>query len=592
MESLDRILVAVDPDGLAANAVVAGFLLAERLPARVDFLHVVERERSRWRVLTPEQERRLDEGALGTARRRVKANLVHPLFRADIPVVLLDEHLRILRGHAAETILSEARRLGVDMIVLGPHERRGVFDQGGTARAVVAGAEVPVWTQVEESAPIERILVPVDFSEPSRTAVEHALLLARALGASLTLLHCYVSPPFPRAQPSETSGSAAHVIDQERRAAQEALQGLLDTHAGGPVALSSQLVEDDPLEGVRTAAEDHDLVVLGTHGRTGLARFLLGSTAYGVLRRTRKPVVLVPSPHRVGLLEEPVSARVAGRLDEIARLLEEQDANPFRIQAYRTAAGTLRTLDRPVCELIDDGGSDALRELPGIGQSLAQTIERLVRTDSVGLLDRLRGGNGSVLDTVPGIGRTLAERIRERLGIEDLIELEAAAQDGRLATVPGMGGRRIEAVHQALASRVRPQPPGARPVERDDESEPPTVAELLDVDTEYRRRARERTLPRTAPRRFNPTHAAWLPILHTERGDRHYTALFSNTARAHELGTTHDWVVIYRDDHEGSGRWTVITSRFGRLRGQRIVRGREEECEEHYVAQRSAVTCR
>jgi putative hydrolase len=49
------------------------------------------------------------------------------------------------------------------------------------------------------------------------------------------------------------------------------------------------------------------------------------------------------------------------------------------------------------------------------------------------------------------------------------------------------------------------------------------------------------------------------------------------------LNTTKDWVVIYRDDPQSSGRWTVITSQFGRLRGWRIVRGREAECEEYYL---------
>ena len=48
-----------------------------------------------------------------------------------------------------------------------------------------------------------------------------------------------------------------------------------------------------------------------------------------------------------------------------------------------------------------------------------------------------------------------------------------------------------------------------------------------------------------APRRFNPTGESWLPVLHTSRGDWHVTALYSNTARAHELGRTRDWVVLY-----------------------------------------------
>jgi putative hydrolase len=76
-----------------------------------------------------------------------------------------------------------------------------------------------------------------------------------------------------------------------------------------------------------------------------------------------------------------------------------------------------------------------------------------------------------------------------------------------------------------------------------------------------------------------------LPILHTDRGHRHYTALYSNTEHAHAMGTTHDWVVIYLEDHNNrgqQGRWTVITSQFGNLKGRRIVRGRENECADFY----------
>ena len=108
----------------------------------------------------------------------------------------------------------------------------------------------------------------------------------------------------------------------------------------------------------------------------------------------------------------------------------------------------------------------------------------------------------------------------------------------------------------------------------------PSVEELLDVDHEYRERAAVGTLRLIAPRRMNPRHEAWLPVLHTTRGSRHYTALYSNTPNAHRQGQTHDWVVIYFD-HDGSGaarQCTVITARFGSLAGHRIVRGREKEC--------------
>jgi Helix-hairpin-helix domain len=62
------------------------------------------------------------------------------------------------------------------------------------------------------------------------------------------------------------------------------------------------------------------------------------------------------------------------------------------------------------------------------------------------------------------------------------------------------------------------------------------------------------------------------------------TALFSNTARAHALGRTHDWVVLYADGALGDRQWTVVTDLSGDLRGQRVVRGRERECLEHYRA--------
>jgi hypothetical protein len=190
---------------------------------------------------------------------------------------------------------------------------------------------------------------------------------------------------------------------------------------------------------------------------------------------------------------------------------------------------------------------------------------------------------------VPGIGPELADRIHEELGIENLYELEAAAHDGRLERVPGMGERRVSAVREALAGRFR-RPPRTPVPEREGESvgESVAVSELLDVDREYRERAEAGDLPRIAPRRFNPERERWLPVLHTEREGRGYTALWSNTARAHQLGRTHDWVVIYRDDDGGGGQWTVVTARRGPLAGKRVVRGREDECGRAHEASGSA----
>jgi hypothetical protein len=282
------------------------------------------------------------------------------------------------------------------------------------------------------------------------------------------------------------------------------------------------------------------------------------------------------------------NAQVAQTLDEVAELLEGQGANPFRVRAYRNAAEQIRQLDGAVVDLAESGGIEALMQLPGIGHSLAHTLAHLAHSGRLPMLERLRGENvpERLFTTVADIGPKLAQRIHEELGIETLSELSAAAHDGRLARVRGLGAKRLQAVRETLAGRFR-RPPLAGPESVSGSPEPPSsdappIEELLDVDRQYRQLARQGKLPRVAPRRFNPTREAWLPVLHTERAGRHYTALYSNTARAHELAATHDWVVIYCDSDRHGGTWTVITASYGPLRGRRVLRGHEAECARHY----------
>jgi hypothetical protein len=274
-----------------------------------------------------------------------------------------------------------------------------------------------------------------------------------------------------------------------------------------------------------------------------------------------------------------VNEEIAGRLDEVASLLGEQGANPFRVRAYRRAAVTLRQLQVPVTEMLEHQGVEGLERLPGIGVSLARAIRDLVAHGRLPMLERLRGESDPVhlLSTVPGIGRVLADRLHHELGLETLADLESAAHDGRLETLAGFGRKRLSGIRDSLAhrlARVR-KLPGAAPVL-------PPVSEILDVDHEYREKAGAGQLKRIAPRRFNPRREAWLPVLHAHRGPRHYTALFSNTARAHRLGKTRDWVVLYFDEGRGEAQCTVITADRGPLAGRRIVVGRERDSARHY----------
>jgi hypothetical protein len=270
----------------------------------------------------------------------------------------------------------------------------------------------------------------------------------------------------------------------------------------------------------------------------------------------------------------------AERLREAAVLLAQQDDNPFRVAAYRRAADAVQSLDRDIGEIVAAGGMEALEQIPGVGRGIAAALVEMLRTGRWGYLERLRGSSEpyDIFRVIPGIGPELARRLHEDLEVETLEQLEAALYASRHRKVKGIGPRRLAmlraSLDQALA-RVRPVRTGP--------AEEPGIDLLLDVDREYRSKAEAGGLRKIAPKRFNPEAEAWLPILHSRRGNWHFTALYSNTARAHELGKTNDWVVLYfHADHGGEGQRTVVTETRGALAGRRVVRGREAECLEFY----------
>ena len=283
-----------------------------------------------------------------------------------------------------------------------------------------------------------------------------------------------------------------------------------------------------------------------------------------------------------------LNREIAHRLKEVAELLHDQGSNPFRAQAYRHAAQTLEQLERPVDDILHAEGVDGLQKLPGIGESLSRAIRELILNGKLPMLERLRGEAEPVtlLGSVPGIGKKLADRLHHDLEIDTLEELEVAAHDGRLMRQPGFGEKRLSGIIASLAERLGRIRGRSGIVEKS----LPSIEELLDVDREYREKAAANQLPKFAPRRFNPTGEAWLPVLHTQLGERHYTALFSNTARAHQKGKTQDWVVLFYDDGDRESQCTVITAEWGPLEGRRIVRGRESECLIHDEVQESKPT--
>ncbi|MCB1763265.1 MAG: DNA-binding protein [Gammaproteobacteria bacterium] len=278
----------------------------------------------------------------------------------------------------------------------------------------------------------------------------------------------------------------------------------------------------------------------------------------------------------------PLNTQVAMKLQEMSDLLEQQGANPFRVNAYRRAGQTLLGLQRGVAEILEQEGLKGLVALPGVGKGIAASILEIVTTGRWAQLDRLRGSLDPVhlFQTVPGIGSKLAEHIHESLHIDTLEALESAAYDGRLSEVKGIGQRRLNILQTSLAAmlgRTRRREPRVH-------DDGPEVSLLLRIDRLYLEQAVAGELPVIAPRRFNPEGTAWLPILHTDQDGWHFTAMYSNTARAHQLKRTRDWVVIYfYDEHHQEGQVTTVTETHGPLIGRRVVRGREQACHQYYL---------
>ena len=146
------------------------------------------------------------------------------------------------------------------------------------------------------------------------------------------------------------------------------------------------------------------------------------------------------------------NAQICEALHDVADLLQNQGSTGVRIGAYRLAAETILQLPEQASELLERDGVAGLEKLDGVGHSLANHIAEYIRTGHLSTYQRLQQGIEAerLIATVPDIGSELAHRIYEQLHIEDLVQLKAAAEDGRLTTLKGVGPKRVQTVLQAL----------------------------------------------------------------------------------------------------------------------------------------------
>jgi nucleotide-binding universal stress UspA family protein len=140
---------------------------------------------------------------------------------------------------------------------------------------------------------IKRILVATDFSEIAESVVSQAIDFAKQLGASAVLVHSYEIPIY--GFPDGILVAPADVAARISTGAQMQLDGLAKRYGERGVEITTSLRNGLPWEEVNTVADEQkaDVIVLGTHGRRGLARALLGSTAERILRTANRPVYVL-----------------------------------------------------------------------------------------------------------------------------------------------------------------------------------------------------------------------------------------------------------------------------------------------------------
>jgi nucleotide-binding universal stress UspA family protein len=203
-------------------------------------------------------------------------------------------------GAPAEAIVASAEQCRADAIVVGTQGKRGLerFFVGSTAAEVLRHSGVPVFVVpphlAAEHAPTGRILVAIDESEQSQTALRFAVRLAQSGDATLVL--CSAVDTRDLYKKAATYGYDPGPILAELRAKAQAMlddRGALADERD--VAHETVVVNGEPARAIAgtAAARDVDAIVIGTHGRHGLQRLLLGSVAEGVVQRATVPVAVV-----------------------------------------------------------------------------------------------------------------------------------------------------------------------------------------------------------------------------------------------------------------------------------------------------------
>ena len=292
---ISRILIPTDGTPCSEHATRVAFDLAKRLNARVLMTHIADE-----RGTSPFSERR------GVRQRFGKVMLEYWVDEAERQGLLASYALDSSRN-VVEAIVNIATDQSCDLIIMGTHGREGLprLVQSSVAESVLRNTPLPVMLVHHTQHPFEplfhRILVPIDSDEISTNALEQATELTQALQANLDVLHV-ISDVAASLKSFETAAQdVQRLVNAVENESHEIIAHAWTQIRGSKIEPNRIEVFETRLNGakVQDLILDHakqrniDLIVMGTHTRTGLARFVMGSVAEGVVHHASLPVLLV-----------------------------------------------------------------------------------------------------------------------------------------------------------------------------------------------------------------------------------------------------------------------------------------------------------
>jgi len=297
---LKNILFPTDFSRCADQALTHAVYLAEKYQAALHLLHVVTLFKDQPGVLsdelveTEEMVRKLEEKA------EIELNTVANTHGNDEMEIIVKQKRAI---SVAPAILEYSSKNRIDLIVMGTHGRRGIEHLllGSAAEEVVRLADCPVFTirESKEIKPIklfERILVPIDFSDHSKKALAYAKEIADSYDANLQLLHVIedtIHPAYSLSGKSSIFDLVPGIEEDSRRKMEEmVLEAGMAKEKTEQIVIGGQAAND-----IIEFAKDNtsDLVVIATHGLSGIEHLLLGSVTEKVVRMAPCPVFTVKS---------------------------------------------------------------------------------------------------------------------------------------------------------------------------------------------------------------------------------------------------------------------------------------------------------